>query len=42
METDKKSLSSMPLTGLILTNDSLENIIENDELSATLENYATK
>ena len=42
METDKKSLSSMPLTGLILTNDSLENIIENDELSTTLENYATK
>lgn len=42
METDKKSLSSMPLTGLILTKDSLENIIENDELETTLKNYATK
>lgn len=42
MGTDKKSLNSIPLTGLILTNDSLENIIENDELEAKLANYATK
>ena len=42
MKTDQKSLSSMPLTGLILTDKSLENIIENGELDEKLNNYATK
>lgn len=42
MKTYQKSLNSIPLTGLILTDKSLENIIENSELDEKLNNYATK
>lgn len=42
MKTYQKSLNSIPLTGLILTDKSLENIIENSELDEKLNKYATK